>query len=320
MALDAAYRAFVASQAGATVWHDADLLLALVSPARREQMDYAAVFERDRLGQERMVAVLPFCRKARLDGWVITMPPLMRYCGPLFDAEWLAARGLHAALGEVWAVLPKGYRALDQMWALSPEVLPVYPDWHLHVRRRLTHIAHLAVGVEQLSAAQSKQMRYDLRRAGKVFSVRHSQRLSAEALELLGEPYRRQGMAQPFDGESLGVLFDVFGERQQIVCTEIYNERSVLQACAIILADVTTGYALLTAVAEAARPLSGGSYALYQGVLWAMRRGCERFDFMGSETAGIADSFRRLGGKPASYSRVYEDTVVWTRAWRAWRA
>lgn len=322
MALDQSYRTFVANHPRASVWHDADLLEALASPARREHMDYAGVYEAGRL-----VAVWPFCRKARIDGWVITLPPLMRYCGPLCAEDWLEQRGLPAALGELWVALLYGadggraarFRSLDQAWPFDPAQLPKPAEWPLFAAPRPTHIADLRGGPNQLTAAQSKQMRYDLRRAGRTLRSAVVHQLSAAAEALLGAPYRRQGVAQPFGVESLRALFAALGPAERIACIEVRNDGRELQACAIVLADARTGYALLTAVAEEARALSGGSYAMYGGMRWAMERGCAHFDFLGSATPGIADNFRRLGGVAQAYSLVHVDVTWWTRAWREWK-
>ena len=315
MALDATYRAFVAAQPGATIWHAPAMLEAVTSADERLSVDYVALEQAGRT-----VCVLPFCRKARPDGWVVTVPPLLRYCGPLFDGEWLRGVGYTFALELLGQVLPAGYRSLDQSWSPALPLGHVRAmTWPSGVVTRTTHLLDLRPGIDAIHAARAKQVRYDLRRARRLFDVKFHAQVSPGDHDLLEAPYRRQGMAAPYDRAVVDRLAAVYGPAGQLACARISDAEGRPRAAAVYLADQTSGYAYLTGADEASRKYGLSNFAVSLGPEWAAGKGLTEFDFLGSDHPGIADTLRRLGGVPTSYGHVYRDTVPWTKALRMWR-
>ena len=316
MPLDHTYAAFVAAAPAATVWHDAAVLEAVCSADQRVSADYVAVREAGAL-----VGVLPFCRKARLDGWTVMMPPLLRYCGPVFDAAWLREVGAAAALERLWAVLPRGYRSFDQSWgpgAFPPEVVRA-AGWRGGVRERRTHRIDLSAGEDAATAGRSKRMRKDLRRAGERLTSDFSVHVDAEVHDVLEAPYRRQNMPTPYSRAVVDALFRELGPRGRICCARLRDGGGDLKAAAVYLADGHTGYAFLAGAEAEARKYSGGNYAVALGPEWAAGRGLGGFDFLGSDMVGIADTLRRMGGVATGYGHLSHDAAAWARAVRWWR-
>ncbi len=311
--IDEDYREFVAAHPQATVWHSAELVQALVLSDARLSMQYCQVEEGGRI-----VGIWPLCIKRRQDGRVVTMPALMRYCSPLLEEVWLASVGESDALARLNGVLPEGIKSIDQDWPAGLDVGPL-SNMGWAIRKRTTHLADLRDGAAALSARRSQQMRYDLRRAGERLHIQFTEQLNEADLQILQAPYARQGVALPYPEASLRAIMAALGPHGQAVGVRVLDTAERMLGMAILLRDTQSGYALLTGSSEAGRRWSAGSFALAAGIEWARTKGCERFDFLGSDTTSIADTFRRLGGVASSYTHVSHDCVFWTRALRQWR-
>ena len=320
MAFDEHYRAFVARQPHATLWHEPALLEALTAHDTALEWEYAAV---GLPGEPR--GVLPFCRKARPDGWVVTMPALVRYCGPLVGAipgasatepDRLTTNSPARAL---LSAVPAGFNSYDQSWPEAPGSLAGLPPG-FRLTPRTTHTVDLGRHTEaSILRLPRKKSRDDLRRAGRHYEIRHLEALTPEVHDVLEAPFVRQRVAVPYRREAVDALFELLVPARRAVAVCGHDAGGRLVAASVFVADAHTGYALLTGALPEARVHSAGTFVLWHGLLWAHRRGLRTLDFLGSDHPGIAANLRHLGGKPQAYSHLYCDTRVWTRLLRAWR-
>lgn len=323
MAFDDTYLDFVASQAQATLWHAAGFLECLVIGQPKLSWHYASVHESGEL-----VAILPYCRKNRLDGWVVTMPPLLRYCGPLFSTPWLEKVGCTKAVELILAAVPKGYRSFEQAWpprctALSNEGKGEDEQMKIldfKIKSRTTHTLELeGVSRSELQKVPRRKMRQDLRKAESNLSFDFITRLNDEVHQVLESPFEKQELGSPYRRENLEAVMNYLAPSGRIACLGARSEDGRLQSAAIFLRDAETSYAWLTGSTQQAKLYSGGSYVLWEGVLWANSQSLLRVDFLGSDHAGIAANLRHLGGKPTPYPSIYRDAAPWTKALRAYR-
>jgi len=159
MGFSQAYRSFIAGHPDATVWHDADFLEALT--VHDSIHDWSAV---ELIVDDELVGVLPICCKKRVDGLVITTPPLARYCSPLFIESYSDRAGMPSAICELFNVLPKGYVSLDQQWHPS-----LFEDAStsscVEIRELPTYKLDLPSTLEEVLLLPKKRMRRTLRAA-----------------------------------------------------------------------------------------------------------------------------------------------------------
>ncbi len=312
MAFDAGYREFVVAQPGATLWHDPDFLEALAPDSDRSGWN-AALVE----ASGKIVGALPYFRKQRPDGWVVTLPALVRYCGPLVDSDWAEAVGPERAFDGIFGALPSGYRSFDQTWPRLPGTIEF--DSFQYTTRTTHRIDLRGKTVPELQSDQSRNMRSDLRRAGRHFEIRFAEALSVDIHEALEAPFARQGIPVPYRRKSLEDTFALLRKRGRICCTCAYGPDGGLGAASLFVGGDYDAYALVTGSKAAARRYNGGSLVLWRGTTWALEAGMRQLDYLGSDHPGIAANLRHLGGQPAEYVHVHRDRAFWTKALRRWR-
>ncbi|MFK8054901.1 MAG: GNAT family N-acetyltransferase [Saprospiraceae bacterium] len=312
MAFSSAYRDFIADHPEATVWHDADFLTCLT--AHETTHDWSSV-ELSVDGD--LVGILPICTKKRVDGLVITTPPLARYCSPLFEEAYLAKVGAESAICSLLEALPKGYSSLDQQWHPSLFAKASAASC-VEVKELPTYKIELPDTFEEVIMLPRKKMRKTLRSATKHWTLRQVQ-LDEEGIALLGSPFVRQQKPVPYDGRTVLAAYNLLSERGQAVCHYAYDPQGVLQGASVCLADAHTAYCWITGSSDEARDNSCGSFLLSTEVQWAFEKGLKEVDFLGSALPGPAENRRHLGGVLHSYPHVYVDANFMTKALRGWR-
>ena len=289
--LDEAYRAYVHAHAEATLWHDADFLAALVPPGERGAWLYVAA-ERD--GE--LVAVWPHYVKRRLDGRVVTVPPLARYADPLGGDAAFAKTGL--------AALTQGRAAVTLLLSPGQQLAGEHLPARTHLRERTTYLASTAGGVAGMRTRVSKRMRRTLRKAGDHWTVAEVERLGTRELRILAEPFRRQGIAQPYADEVVARVAALLQPRGQLVAQVLLDPAGEAQAVGVALLDARRGYMWLNGSTDAARTHHGGTYVYWTNFLACAARGVPVIDCLGSELAGPAENRRQLGARPVGYLQV----------------
>lgn len=309
------YRAFVAAHPGASLWHDPDFLTALAPPQTRGA--YHGVVLRDASGT--VTAAVPVYRKRRLDGLVATVPPLGRYADPLTAAP--PGRGGEAqavaVLREAW----RGCVSVDHV--LSPRATALLAPLRqacpgLRHRERTTYLASVADGMEPAWRAVAKGKRRQLRRAEAYWTLGTSG-LTAEVLEVLRTPFRRQGLAVPYSEDVLRAVARDLAPGERFRVHTARHPDGVLGAAGVAVADGETVYALVSGSTAAARGHDGGSLMLWRHLRFAAATGRSRVDFLGSDLEGPGRNRRELGGRAAAYAQVWWDQRAWTRGLRWWR-
>ena len=306
------YRSFVHAHPDATLWHDPDFLEALAPVGARG--GYCGVVLRD--GGGAVTAAVPVYRKRRVDGVVATVPPLARYADPLTALP-------HGRGGEAQAVdvLRAAWRdCVSADHVLSPRAAHLAGALRvscpgLGVRERDTYVVSLDDGLEAAHRRMSRSKRKRLRKAGAYWRTA-TIGLGAECRDVLAAPFRRQGLAVPYDEAVLSALAVALAPRGGFRIDAALHPDGTLGAAALVIADEGTAYALLSGSTDAARAHDGGSYALWRNVTAAAELGCRRLDFLGSDLPGPAQNRRDLGGVRETYVRVWLDRRWWTRAWR----
>ena len=310
------YRRFVAAHPDATLWHDPEVLRALEPPGERGA--YHGVVVRDTSGQ--VAAAVPVYRKRRVDGTVATVPPLARYADPLtaLPRDGGGEAQAVAVLREAWRDCVSvdhvlGSRAAPLVGALRA----AFPG--LGVRERATYLVPLDDGLDAAHRRVSRSKRKRLRKAEDYWQATDVG-LSRACGDVLAAPFRRRGLAVPYDESVLQALAIALAPRGAFRIDAARHPDGTLGAAALVIADEGTAYALLSGSTDAARAYDGGSYVLWRNVAYAAERGCRRLDFLGSDLPGPAQNRRDLGGVRETYVQVWLDRRPWTRAWRALRA
>lgn len=312
MGFSPAYRAFVAAHPAATVWHDADFLECLT--AHESIHDWSAA---ELIVDGVLVGVLPICTKKRVDGHVITTPPLARYCSPLFRSAYLRSVGEKRAICALIDCLPKGYVSLDQQW--HPTLYESTLEANCVQTKELpTYKIELPKSLEEVIMLPRKKMRKSLRQAAEYWTLTQG-KVNAEVLGLLKSPFHRQQLEVPFDDQPILSAFEYLESKEQAVCHFAHDPNGELQGATICLADNHAAYCWIAGSSEEARPYSCGSFLLATEVRWAFERGLQEVDFLGSALPGPAENRRHLGGTKHLYPHVYTDKTLLTKGIRSWR-
>lgn len=312
MAFSAAYRAFVAGHAQATVWHDADLLECLT--AHDSVHEWSGI---ELVIKGELVGVLPICCKKRVDGLVITTPPLARYCSPLFEEVYLTTVGAEEAICSLLKATPNRYVSLDQQWHPSTFAQTLKTNC-VKVKELPTYKIKLPSTREEVMMLPRKKMRKTLRSASNYWTLAKVQ-LDEEGITLLGSPFVRQQKPVPFDGRAVLAAYNVLSAKGQVVCHYAFDPQGILQGASVCIADAHTAYCWITGSSDEAREHSCGSFLLATEVLWAFEQGLKEVDFLGSALPGPAENRRHLGGVLHAYPHVYVDTNFMTKTLRSWR-
>ncbi len=312
MGFSQAYRAFVAGHPDATVWHDADFLECLTAYDNIHEWS-DALLEVD----GNLVGVLPICCKKRVDGLVITTPPLARYCSPLFDDNYLKEVGAAGAICDLVDVLPKGYSSFDQQWHPSMFDQVNFSNCVL-VKEQPTYKLQLPDTLEEVAMLPRKKMRRTLRSATKYWTLRKGE-LDAKGLAMLRSPFERQRLPVPYDERVVASAYSLLASKGRAVCHYAIDPNGIMQGATICISDEHTAYCWIAGSSIEARSNSCGSYLLAAEINWAFEQGLKEVDFLGSALAGPAENRRQLGGVLHPYPHVYIDTNFMTKALRKWR-
>ena len=302
MALDAEYREFVAEQPAATLWHEADFLTCLGAEGGR--WTYVAARD-ERSGA--LVAALPAYVKRHLRGLVrtVTLPPLVRYCGPLFAAGLPPAERQRAADRLVEAARGLGLR-FAQAW--PPHTAGLLDDRDgvhgLHVRPRATYFFDVTGGPDAILARAHKSNRRRLRRALEHFTVERA-RATLEDAAMLRTPFARQGLKRaPYDEAELLHAAELLHVRDQATCVRVRTAEGRLAASLIALRDRHRGYLWVTGADRTAGNGMAGSLAYYGGLCWAGEAGLTEVDALGSDDPQRAAHRMRLGARRRAYAEL----------------
>lgn len=308
MPLSPAYRAFVAEQKEATVWHDADFLEAL-APA-----EYWHAIEVQRSAG--LVAAMPVYLKPSLMGNSLTLPPLLRYNFPLLQQGITAAeypqllqecidgaRGLAVKLDLFWPPhLLSSARVLQRV-----NMLP-----------RRTYFSDTSGTAADLLARTSKRKGRTLKKSMKYFSVSRGP-INDEAVRILRMPFGQQEMDVPYQEARMVEAFNVLFAKQRAMCHYVHTPDGQLAGAGLSLYDAQRLYLWLVGSRTDFADPNAGSLANFDMLRWAAELGLPQADFLGSMLPGPAENRRQLGGAPVEYPHLFADTRFWTKALRRWR-
>lgn len=308
MAFSAAYRAFVAGHAQATVWHDADFLEALATDEY-----WSAFFVHD---DNKCVGVLPAFLKPTKVGVSLSMPPLMRYMYPLVAPE-LSAR---KRLGVLQSLLEQAKAAAAKLDIYWPPFLFGESQLlqHVGLSERITYLGDTTGSSDELLGRASKGARRKLRRASEFFTIKRGG-VTDDALEMMRAPFEKQDMETPYQEDKFLKAFNVLHSKGNATCHRVFSPDGTLAAAAVSLHDAHRLYLLMVGSRTDLENVNAGSLANYDMLLRANELNLPQADFLGSMLPGPAENRRQLGGKPVPYAHLYADMNVVTKALRAWR-
>ena len=308
MLLGTEYERLVASAGGvSTLWSDPEFLTGFGESRGTWRVHYQGLPDEAQLA-------LPYFERSTPLGTIVTLPPLLRYCAPVF-AEGMspAARGRALADACERISLQYGLTTLSfdpSTSALLPEDLPGL-QW------RPTYVIQLGPEVDP-TRLPNKTMRRRLRRAREHWQLRTGP-FTEEVHDVLETTYHRQGITVPYDRAVLGEHFKALAERGLAVSHQAVDAEGRVQGASIVIADQRAAYCWVSGSTDVGRAHDAGSLVLAEDVAWAHRTGRQSVDFLGSALPGPAENRRQLGGQLTHYAYVQRDRAWWAKARRWWR-
>ena len=296
--LDDAYRAFVAAQPGATLWHDADFLACF--GRGRGRWTYAATTDADGA----LTGVLPAYRRRYPLGLAhgVAMPPLVRYCGPLLagrlppEQRGPTARALLAEARRLGLRFAQAWPREASAFVDVPEVAADF-----RIAERSTYLYDPRGTPADLLARATKSKRRRIRRAREHFAAERGP-LGTADLAALRTPFRQQGLPVPYDEAVLAQAFALLHDRDLATCQRIVAPDGALAASAVCLWDAHRMYLwVIGSRAEGVGNAHAGTLAYAEMFALAQSLGLAEVDTLGSDLPGPAKHRRELGAVRHTY-------------------
>lgn len=311
-AFDDEYRDFVDRQEEALIWHDSRFIEAVLPADGRHQ----AVYFRYPL-QGEIRAVLPAILKRRLDGPVITMPPLMRYCGPLFAVDLSLEQRAEAADFLLREAL-KHCISFDQSWPPATSAL-FQASWPVKRRLRPTYFLATRPDLAAQIELANKSTRRKMRRASEIWELEQLTRVSESEIEVLAQPFKNQKLKPPYDPNILIAATNSLSACGLASILRCKHAEGWTGAVSVMLKDRHFGYTWVMGGIIQQGLKAPGHYLDLNAAILAHKSQLPLLDFLGSELPGVAEGHRILGAEKQTYAHFYADKRPWTSILRAWR-
>ncbi len=235
---------------------------------------------------------------------VVTMPPFLRYCGPIL-ADWLTDEQLQMqVLRALKSNLPFAVR-------FSQDLPPTTNRGLLHqckfkIRERTTYVLEAIHRQDEVYYGMKADYRNNkLPKAEKDYTCTDEVRIE-RFLELHDALYRRQKLPVPATHDYIRQLHDTLLRHGAGALIGARNrDTGRIDAVAWLAFGSGTCYLLASADEHDARKNAVSIFIQWQAIRYAHDRfGATRFDFLGSMIPKIAAVRKQFGAKPQEYLRI----------------
>lgn len=233
---------------------------------------------------------------------LITMPPLVRFMGPLIAPDFRDPAHLQQLLPDLWQQIPRPHACVQQAHYTLEHWLPLHEKGFRQSTRFSYHI-DLTRGVDDCRADLCAPYRNQkIPRAEKHYEVVESQDIDA-FLAVQESSFRRQGLAVPVSEDTIRQLWlAVRSQNRGTLLLARHRTSGSIDSGAFLIWDRDTLYHLMAGDHPEGRRQSAGILVTWACIEYGCRHGFRRFDFLGSMIPSIAAVRRQFGARPVPYS------------------
>jgi hypothetical protein len=254
--------------------------------------------------QGKVLGVWPYVLKHRWWFHSVTMPPFLRFCGPILSEEVVDSALQSKLLRELETQLPKVARfSQDLPYASETKLIA---DLGFRQKERFSYVLEdIHRQDEVYYGIKSDYRKNKLPKAEKVYTFVDDVDLDT-FLAMHRKVYKRQKLKLPTDDtyfRHLDAALQAHSARAIIGAK--HKETGKIDAVAYLIAWKDTCYLLASADDVEARKQAPSIFILWQSLRFAFHHfGATKFDFLGSMVPSIASVRKQFGAQPIVYQRI----------------
>jgi hypothetical protein len=254
--------------------------------------------------QGKVLGIWPYVLKRRWLFQSVTMPPFLRFCGPLLSEEVVNLALQSSLLKEMEAQLPKVARFSQDLPYACP--VKLIADFGFRRKERFSYVLEDIHRQDEVYYGIKADYRNNkLPKAEKAYTWTDEVDLDT-FLEMHRKVYKRQKLKLPADDayfRRLDAALAAHGARA--ILGAKHQETGKIDAVAYLIAWKGTCYLLASADDVDARKQAPSIFILWQSIRYAFHHfGATQFDFLGSMVPSIASVRKQFGAKPVAYWRI----------------
>jgi hypothetical protein len=261
------------------------------------------------LDNEKITASMPYYCKIVNGGTYIVLPPLTQFLGPHFS-EGAAKKSKVEQISSEIDLLEKLYKQLppfkvyDQHWSYTfQNWLPFY--WHgFSQSTRYTYVIEETADIEFLWNNFRNDVRSEIRKGEKLLNITSSKN-NAVFYELMTKTYVKQNLTVPYSFEFIDTFINTLDEKSMCKIFNAEDKNGVAIGTLLLVWDEMSVYYLVGALDTAYKYNGAMSCLIWEGIKFASQVN-KKFDFEGSMIQNIEKFFRKFGGAPLPYFRIYK--------------
>lgn len=260
---------------------------------------------------DQVLAVWPYFLKRKGPLRIITMPPLVRFMGPLIHPGHRDIPRLNKVLPALWALLPPCHVFIQHVPYDLPYWLPLHAAG-VRQGARYSYRMDLRIGRDRLWETLSPSYRNQkIPRAAEIVGVEESEDIGA-FLAVHAASFRRQGLPPPLPDS---VLRDFFHRARQSGRATLLLARNrqtgSVESGAFLVRDRHSLYHLMAGDSPEGRRNASGILLTWACVEKGLEEGLTWFDFLGSMIPTIEAVRRQFGAHPTPYVTLTRFSSRW---------
>jgi hypothetical protein len=256
----------------------------------------------------KIVGAWPYHLKKKWFFQRVTMPVLLRQCGPFVAESWRGAEQYSTVIEELADQLPITAAFSQDLPYQATDLLPLHwKGFRLSQRfsYQLTDLFDQATLLKGIKASYRKD---------KIPKAEKHYELDAEVdievfLRLHSATYQRKGLKEPASQAYIRRLDQSLAQHKgRVIIGAKDKATQEIHAAAYLIYDEYTAYLLMSADDGAHRKEGSGIYAIWLAIQYTHQvLGLNTFDFCGSMVKKIASVRKQFGAQIKSYLRIERD-------------